>query len=222
MIPSKLKVPLVTKSALNGIIYKLKNEFNVNPIDDFYVVPTASSVNSGFDVKTIVSWDAAAFQTSPGSESNLPWIQLNFPRSYIFPTAYSIKGTYETNSEKMFASEWEVYGIKDGDENKEHNWQLLATNKSSETSFCRTLYNVCGCRDASVGTYTLESKKTNKGFKRLRWKLKTPSCNNGYYFAASAIDVYGTLSSNPLLSCYCRCSMYRFQVAVLLSNMMIS
>jgi hypothetical protein len=97
-----------------------------------------------------------------------------------------------------FSTEWYVYGIQEGDESNENRWDLLSTNKNTESTYCITVTSSGGCNDLRVGTYNIKNNST-KGYRHLRWRQKTPCCG-GYYFSTTGIDVYGTLSSSPTLS----------------------
>ena len=44
---SKVDSPLVTRNPLNGIIYKLKNSFKIDPIKDKYVIPSSFNTYKG-------------------------------------------------------------------------------------------------------------------------------------------------------------------------------
>ena len=63
------------------------------------------------------------------------------------------------------------------------------------------------CKDFHVGTYNLESIKSTKGFKHIRFVLKescsTADCINKHYFATSGVDFYGTLYT---FNNHCSCS----------------
>jgi hypothetical protein len=222
----KIEAPLITPNQLNGIIYKLKNELKVDPINDNYVIP--SSINAAHNnLNTLVNWDAEYSSHGPGSSTNQPWVQLSFPNRYIFPTAYSIRGS---SSGSWFSTEWYVYGIQEGDENAENRWDLLSTNKNTESIYCITVGSNGECYDLRVGTFNIQNIST-KGYRHLRWRQKT-SCCGGYYFSTTGIDVYGTLSSSPTLSpsptqkikknqcsCYCNIMIYRLIISALLVNM---
>lgn len=186
-----VNAPLVTKNALNGIIYKLKNEYKVDPIASNIVVP--SSVNDFHGTcKTLVYWNESVFDAGDHIKYSNPWFQLSFPNGLIFPTAYSMRGV---PGGYYFPSTWEVLGIPEGKENEESSWDLLATNSRSESTYCKTLSSDgTGCNDTiNVGTFTL--KQTSKGYKHLRWRLKTVFSGNPF-FPSSGVDVYGVLSTS--------------------------
>ena len=198
---TRIDVPLVTKNELNGIIYKLKQK---NKISKKYIIPSASAINQKFSAHRLITWDTYVFQTAAGTETDLPWIQLSFPRGFIYPTAYSMRGTYEKAAARQFATSWYVFGIHEGDENDESKWDLLAMNLSSESTFCNRVWHNGNCNDTRVGTFDLKPLTSYKGYRSLRWRLKTPSNAGSYYFATSGIDVYGTLYFDNIFSCICK------------------
>ena len=215
----KVESPLVTENELNGIIYKLRNDLNVDPIKAKYVVPSSIKDCAG-TASIIVNWDSSVYQ-AVGDSSNFPWIQLSFPKGYIFPTAYSMREVYREFSLFTFATSWDVFGIKEGYEKDENSWELLATNNLNESTYC-TGSSHFGCNDNRTGTFTLKQTKSAEGFKHLRWKLKT-SCNDYYCFATSGIDVYGTLVNVPKIlkfTVHCRCSSHSRIVTALLVSIM--
>lgn len=222
---TKVESPLVTPNELNGIIYKLKNDLKIDPIKGKHVVP--SSIKDGIGTASIlVNWDSLEYN-AVGSETDLPWVQLSFPKGYIFPTAYSMRGVYkDENTGYIFATSWDVFGIKEGDEKDENKWELLATNTSSESTYCeKTFYFIFGgyfCQDNRTGTFTLKPIQSTEGFKHIRWRLKTSSCND-FAFATSGIDVYGTLFTVPRIlkkTVYCRCSSHSRIFVVLSVSLM--
>ena len=97
-----------------------------------------------------------------------------------------------------FAKTWNVYGIFEGDENNEEKWDLLGTNNTSESTYCTTTNSFGCCIDNNIGTFTLKPMPSNLGYKHIRWRSEVGSgCGSEHWFATSAIDVYGTLSSSP-------------------------
>ena len=218
---TKVESPLVTPNELNGIIYKLKNDLKIDPIKGKHVVP--SSIKDCIGTASIlVNWDSLVY-VAKGSATDLPWVQLSFPKGYIFPTAYSMRGVYKENSGYRFATSWDVFGIKEGEEKDENKWELLATNTSSESTYCNQLSSTGNCRDNKTGTFTLEPIQSTEGFKHLRWRMNTTSFSNSYYFATSGIDVYGTLVNVPRIlknTVYCRCSSHSRIFVVLSVSLM--
>ena len=153
-----------------------------------------------------------------------------FPKSFIFPTAYSLRSPYDADGGRYsHAKIWNAYGIYEGDEDNEANWELLATNETSESNYCNVVDSDGYCNSKDVGSFTLKPYQSSKGFKYLRWRYKVGSPSKDYYFSTSAIDVYGTLSSSSTIirnkkgnTCFCRCSVYRFLITALASNLMRS
>ena len=213
MVFTTTTVPLTTKNQLDGIISKLKNS-GISPIDDNYVVPSAKKDNQGSN-KTLVLWDSLLYQAGNGAKID-SWVQLSFPKGLIYPTAYSMRGSYGSSWWPCFAKTRNVYGIFEGDENNEEKWDLLGTNNTSESTYCNSASSYEYCADNNIGTFTLKPMPSNKGYKHIRWRSEVASCGgNFHYFATSGIDVYGTLSSSPSKqnknanTCFCRCSIHR-------------
>ena len=189
-----LNALLITENKLNGIIYKLKRKYNNEYILSKLVKPL-SSRNAQGSVNEVVTWDLYRYQAGYDALEKA-WIQLSFPLGLIYPTAYSMRGV---NTARCFCNQWKVYGIHEGDESTETNWELLGENRSSESTYCKIvdIYNYCN--DTGVGTYTMNSKK---GFKHLRW-MNDGSCGSSCgvkFLAVSAIDIYGKLSYLSYLS----------------------
>ena len=186
-----LSAQLTTKNELNGIIFKLKRKYSNNYILSKLVKPSSSRDAQG-SVEEIVTWDLYRFQAGSDA-SQIAWIQLSFPLGLIYPTAYSMRGV---NTARCFCSQWKVFGIHEGDESTEAEWELLGENRSSESTYCRTLDRNNLCNDISVGTYTLRPMSSTQGFKHLRW-VSAGGCSSYcslVHLAVSGIDVYGRLS----------------------------
>ena len=197
----KLEVP----NGLNGIINKLKSVYKVDPITEEYVIPSSNDNCLG-NVNTLVLWDNYVFQACGNGIK--PWIQLSFPKGYIFPNAYSMRGTYEESYGRFYPTSWTVYGIYGGDINNPNKWVKLGENNVNESTYCNNVWSNKGCRDKRVGTFKLKETVPKKGYKYMRWVLKT-SCGNGDYFASSGLDIYGVFSKSPyyyMKKKSCRCS----------------
>lgn len=215
-------VPLAKKNELNGIIYLLKSNFSIDPIINSYVIPSASVSSSS--TSSLVYWNVTNYQIR-GSSRNLPWVQLSFPNRYIFPSAYSMRGVFQVNNRFSHAKSWNVYGIHEGAENNEEKWDLLATNNTSESTYCNLVDEDGYCEDNRTGTFTLKPLPSSRGYRSLRWKYKTGSPSTNYYFSTSGLDVYGILSSSQVLSlskkgktCIRRYSSRSFIFTLLFSN----
>ena len=201
-VDAKLEVA----NALNGIISKLKNVYNITPIDEEYVVPSSNSGGGQGKVKTLVLWDNYLYQTCGYSEAGT-WMQLSFPKGYIYPNAYSMRGTYEANFGRYFPTSWIVYGIYEGDIDDANKYIKLGENKINDSTYCNSVYSNGGCRDKRVGTFKLKKPIPTKGYKYMRWVIKTHDYGN--CFASSGLDVYGVLSNSSILfrkMATCRCS----------------
>ena len=95
-----------------------------------------------------------------------------------------------------FPSSWEVLGIPAGYEDNENKWDLLATNSVSESTYCKNNDGSGCCDGENIGTYLLT--QTKKGYKYLRWRLKTVKHGNPY-FPTTGIDVFGVLTASSRL-----------------------
>ena len=194
MLPKVIGPINPSGSDLKGIIYEIKEKYGItNPVKRKIVLANSSG-NKENTHDAVILWDKKSWQSAP---ANNPWIQLDFPKGFIQPTAYSIRGV-KPFDQRCFAKTWDVFGIYNNDENNKTKWIKLASNKSSETNFCKnTVKNACF--DFSVGTYNLESMKSSKGFRHIRFVLTETVENefcigeNNHYFATSGIDIYGTL-----------------------------
>ena len=187
-------------SELKGIIYEIKQKYGITDPIKSNIVLASSNGNNENTHDVVVLWNKNSWQSKAAEN---PWVQLDFPKNYIRPTAYSMRGV-KPNDQRCFATKWDVFGICEGDEKYSAKWIKLASNSSSETDFCKiTIQNACF--DIRVGTYNIGQIKSNKRFKHIRFVL-TDTCNNpacvgtnNHNFATSGIDVYGTLyaSSRP-------------------------
>ena len=191
---------------LKGIIYKLKNELSIsNPITSNYVIPSTSG-KSIYNVDTLVLWDSSGYQTA-GINNGKPWIQLEFPNRYVFPNAYSMRGVKDASW--CYANQWKVFGIYEDDILNENDWILLGLNDTTEAPYCNNLNSQNNCNDFNVGTFKMKKISLKKGFRFLRWVYERSNdyCGTCHYFAASALDIYGTLSDKRVqrkgISCYC-------------------
>ena len=174
---------------LKGIIYKLKEVLGVkDPIASNYVIPSSvGDRDSSYNVKSLVLWNANFYGTSYVANA---WIQLTFPKRYIFPTAYSLKG-YKNY---CHAKSWNVYGIHEGDENKDKSsWDLLGENDTTQSPYCNP--PASGCASDSVGTLTLKPLPSVQGYRSIRWMTTENSASCRPTFMVSAVDVYGILTN---------------------------
>ena len=192
-LPSTITVK-PSGNQLKGIIDKLMNTYQISdPVASNIVVPSSVGdyVNSAqANVKTIVLKDKEYYGTTWGAGA---WIQLTFPNRFIFPTAYSLKSTTGSWS---YAKAWNVYGIHAGDENKDvSKWDLLGSNRTSESIYCNPADRNGRCTSTDVGTFTLKPMPSRIGYRHIRW-VATEGCetNAESAFATSGVDVYGSLS----------------------------
>ena len=146
-------------NVLKGIIYEIKETYRINdPIASNIVTPSTIGNVAG-DAKNLIFWNAQLRTTrTTGS-----WFQLTFPGRHLFPTAYSLKGPTRTGS--CYAKSWDVYGIHEGDENKEkEKWDLLGSNDTSQSEYCYNQGPNCNSLNKN-GTYTLKPLESNIGYK---------------------------------------------------------
>ena len=183
---TSINVPLVTKNALNGIIYRLKNRYKLDIILENIIVPSSSKDSRG-TCKNLIYWNETKYGANDTPENPNPWFQISIPYGFIIPTAFSMRGT---SGNFYFPSSWDVFGITECDEN---SWDLLATNNFRESTYCNGCYD-SRCHDGTnIGTYLL--KETKKKYQHLRWRLKTVFNNaDDPYFPVSGFDVFGFLS----------------------------
>ena len=187
-----ITVPLVTKNAFNGIIYKLKNKYKLDPLIE-NIIALSSSKDKYGSINTLIYWNEARYGANDTPENPNPWFEISFTTSFVFPTAFSMRGVSAGNN---FPASWEVFGIPEREENNENNWDLLATNNFEESTYCK-IHDTCCYDGTNIGTYLL--KYTSKGYKHLRWRLKTTYDNNNPFFPVTGIDIYGTLSYSKII-----------------------
>ena len=163
----EVEVQLTVQNELNGIISKLKQTYSDDEIIANYATPSSIHDITG-NSKELITWEYFRYMAGAGSASNYPWIQLYFPNGYIYPTAYSMRGNTNT---PCFCKEWNVYGIHEGDINTEGNWELLGQNDTSQSIYC-VKDSSSYCNDARVGTFTMKSMISNRGYKYIRWRSR--------------------------------------------------
>lgn len=164
ILPRKIGPIAPSGEYLKGIINELKTRHLIeNPITSGIVIPSAENTEAG-NLDNVVNWKGS-WQSSPAT---YPWLQITFPQALINPTGYSIKGPY--SGPHCYAVEWDVFGIKEGDENFSNKWIFLTHSKASDTSFCHKLTRYACCDD-SVGTYNFDSYDKFWRFRHLRFVL---------------------------------------------------
>ena len=88
MIPSNFAVN-TNGNKLVCVISELKDKYKIeNPIKSDLLMPTSSGDDLG-NVKTVVMWNETAWRTKI-AKPNPSFVQLRFPRRYLYPTAVYI------------------------------------------------------------------------------------------------------------------------------------
>ena len=179
---------------LKGIIYEIKEKYKIdNPVSAKIIEPKSIGASTG-SLDSIVLWNEDVFSTSVVENA---WIQIGFPRRFIFPTAYSFRGPLSSNW--RYAKAWNVYGIHEEDDDKSASeWDLLGSNKTSESTYCVTLTSYEYCEDRRVGTFNLKPMKSSIGYRYIRWVATEGGGDSTGRWTISGLDVYGTLSSSNL------------------------
>ena len=126
ILPNIISVTRSDSHSLSGIINEIVNTYNIkDPISSKIVIPSSSNVVDG-DVKTLVLWDSFLWRAAHGKEV---YFQLKFPKRYIIPIAYSLRGILSP-IERCYAKRWVIYGFNKGEENDRNKWDVLAENTS--------------------------------------------------------------------------------------------
>ena len=177
---------------LKGIIYELSNTHGItNPIEKNIIVPSSSTTTSG-NINSTVLWNTDFWRTLLAGNSNV-YLQFKFPGRYLYPTGYSFRGVAPSGS-YWYQTSWIVYGFNEGEENDVNKWDILAINTSYEQNFCGGAEN---CNGKVVATYSI--KPTNKGYRYIRWKDLDSSIWNNQIITASAVEIFGTLTTSAKL-----------------------
>lgn len=190
--------------SLTGIIYTLVNTWNVsNPIEKNIIIPSSSTTTNG-NINDTILWNTNMWR-SYLLKGNDVFLQFEFPNGFIYPTGYSIRGILPSDTH-VYQEEWTLFGFNDGEENDVSKWDILAQNSSSEKNFCGGNYYCT----SGLQVYTYLINPTSKGFRYLRWKDTACQSTLGYLaFAASGVDIYGTLvttrlQKNNKIRCTCK------------------
>ena len=126
-----------------------------------------------------------------------------------------------SSSGYSFSKSWDVYGIRNGDENNKNNWKLLGQNDTTQSTYCKTISSTnSGCKDGRTGTFSLSTSYLTEGFKHLRWVGREFSPSDRLFFTTSGIDVYGTLVFSNIIprnTCRYTHKLQQFMISVLLS-----
>ena len=188
-LPSIVGPKNPTGNTLSGIINEIHTRYNIdNPVSKGIIKATSSSGSIAGSVNTIANWDQTYFRIYSSSSV---YVQMQFINRYIFPTAYSFRGVIPSD-QYCYAKKWKVLGFNKEEENSPSMWSTLDEDASTSGSYCGTSTH---CSGRNNETFLL--KNVNKGYQCIRWTPSSSSCGNSdMYFAASAIEVYGTLSTS--------------------------
>lgn len=175
-------------NSLRGIIYQIVNKYGIkNPLTS-KIIELDSPTTKGGELETIVLWNNDCWKTYI-EKPNEAYVQMKFPGRFLFPSAYSIRGT---NVSSHYAKSWDVFGFNEGDEENRNNWELLAKHTAAEGNFCD---NIKLCNTKAIATYMISQR--TKGFRYIRWSATESSTSNiDNHFATSGIEVYGLLSKS--------------------------
>jgi hypothetical protein len=216
-----ITIPFIDTGKHHGIINTLNKACEIDLLGENWVSLSSSEVYTG-EISTLVNHGTGHFQSKDSSKSNT-YIQVSFLKGYVFPTGYTLKGVKGLCS---YSKSWYVYGIHEGDEGDESKWDTLGVNDTTQSTYCHMPNSRGYCDDDAVGSFSLKSMPSSRGYKHLRWKLKDP--NDEYYaFITAGIDIYGTLSNNPYGvlrngKSLCHCNKNLLLVALLFGDLMIS
>ena len=173
-------------NTLSGIFYQIINKFKVSDPITSGIVELSTNGELLGSIENVVLWESDFYSyLTTGVDV---YLQMKFPRRYLLPTGYSIRGS----SGNCYSTKWKFFGFNEGEETSESKWKLLGENTTTETGLCGTgLY----CNSESVATYSI--KPASKGFRYLRWSSVASSCD-GSRFVTTGMDVYGTLSKTQI------------------------
>ena len=173
-----------------GIFYQLKNKYHIaDPIRDG-VYPSSFGTEFG-NIGTLVMWNETKWRTDQDKNA---YAMLSFPDRKIIPTAYSmrgIKGGY------TFQVKWIVYGITNENLFKDPSyWDILSDDDYIGSNFCQELNNDGWCDYLSISTFQMNKiNHSYKAYSHIRFVQKEGKDDSNPRFAASGIDIYGTLIS---------------------------
>ena len=183
-----------TGDKLKGIFYELKTKYVDNPISDNIV--SLNGTTSDGNINNVILWNG-------GWASSLysDYLEISFPRHYLFPTHYTIKSP---SQDWFYPKKWIVYGYNSElDRKDEDKWIKLHEGISSETIFCGTGSR---CDKQRINTFPLNiANKQKTSFKFIRFINVEPTEN--MHFVTAGIDFYGYLSINDYISIkHCKCT----------------
>ena len=183
-LPDVIKYTSSNGNPPDGLINAIKTVYGIeNPLTAEIIKLDKSSTYKG-NIETVVLWNSG-WRTNTEVDS---YVQLQFPKRFVFLSGYSLKG-----SGGFYSKKWRVEGFNQGEENDKSKWILLARNTSTERGFCGNEGSNCG--SYSFVTYCVNL--LNKGFQYIRWTGESSS-NDGSSscrFSVGGIELYGTLST---------------------------
>ena len=192
-MPLPITLPFSDTGEHHGIINTLSKSYGIDLLGQNWVSLSSSEIYTG-EINTLVNHGTGHYQSRDTSKKNT-YIQVSFLKGFIFPTGYTLKGVKGGYS---YSKSWYVYGIHEGDESDESKWDILGVNDTTQSTYCQKLYySNNNCDDDRVGSFSLKSMSSSRGYKHLRWKLKEPNLDIVHAFITAGIDVYGTLSNDP-------------------------
>ena len=132
-----------------------------------------------------------------------PYFQLEFPKSFLFLSGYSMKGIIRSGENTCYQKSWRIEGFNKGEESDTSKWKLIGRNSSSEDNFCGSTQ---WCTSSDIATYKLTQQTT--GFNFIRWTAESTYCISisNTRFVTAGIEVYGkltTASGNKKIVCTC-------------------
>ena len=128
-LPDTIKYLSSNGNPPDGLINAIKNVYSIsNPLTSGIINLSPSSTDSG-NVETVVLWNSNVWTTKKEEGS---YLQLQFPKRFIFLSGYSLRGT----TTYYYSKTWRVEGFNEGEESDKTKWTLLARNTSSERNYC--------------------------------------------------------------------------------------
>ena len=182
-----ISIPFSNTGAHHGIFNILTKKFKIDLLAEKYVNLSLSTIYTGHLSALVNHGTDHCQSTSDGSST---YIQISFLKGYIYPTGYTLKGLVGY----CFARSWNVYGIKEGDEENKEKWVILGSNDNTQSTYCNIVASDGNCANADVGSFALKPLKYTRGFKHMRWTSTEKSC-----FLTTGLDIYGTLSLSQFI-----------------------
>ena len=89
-LPDTIKFLSSNGSPPDGLIHAIKNKYSItNPLSSGIIKLSASSTYLG-NIQTVVLWNSDMWNTDMAVGS---YVQLQFPKRFVFLSGYSLKGT---------------------------------------------------------------------------------------------------------------------------------